>query len=76
MFKYQNQNGKKKWEKTFSVTKRGNKRLKNRGIFRDFKSGQKKYKSGKGFQIGAKRFQIGSEITNRGKKDFKSGHGL
>ena len=38
--------------------------------------GKKKYKSGKGFQIGAKRFQIGSEITNRGKKDFKSGHGL
>ena len=67
---------KKKWEKTFSVTKRGNKRIKNRGIFRDFKLGQKKYKSGKGFQIGAKRFQIGSKITNRGKKDFKSGHGL
>ena len=66
----------KKWEKTFWVTKRGNKRIKNRGIFMDFKLGQKNYKSGKGFQIGAKRFQIGSKITNRGKKDFKSGHGL
>ena len=29
-----------------------------------------------GFQIGAKRFQIGAEITNQGKRDFKSGQGL
>ena len=36
-----------------------------RGSFRDFKSGQI-------LQIGAKRFQIGTEITNRGKRDFKS----
>ena len=28
------------------------------------------------FQIGANRFQFGTEITNRGKRDFKSGQGL
>ena len=31
---------------------------------------------GQGFEIGAKRFQIGAEITNGGKRDFKSGQGL
>ena len=41
----------------------------NRGSFRNFKLGQKNYKLGQGFKIGA-------EITNRGKRDFKSGHRL
>ena len=50
----------------FKIGARG---ITNRGSFRDFKSRQKDYKSGEGFQIGA-------EITNRGKRDFKSGHGL
>ena len=75
-------------EKIFWVTKRGSKwitnygRFKelqtgtrgitNRGSFSDFKSGQKDYKSGQGFQIGPKRFQIMAEITNRGKRDIKS----
>ena len=31
---------------------------------------------GQGFEIGAKRFQIGAEITNGGKRDFKSGQRL
>ena len=38
--------------------------------FRDYKSRQE------GFQIGAKRLQIGTGISNRGKRDFKSGQGL
>ena len=29
-----------------------------------------------GFLIRSKRFQIGAEITNLGKRDFKSGQGL
>ena len=40
------------------------------------KSGQKDYKLGQGFQIGAKRFQIGAEITNWGKRDYKPGEGF
>ena len=63
----------KKWEKMFWITKRGYKRIANRGrfwglqigargvtnwgIFRDFKSRQKDYKSGQ-------RLQIGAGITN------------
>ena len=42
----------------------------------DFKSGQKDYKSGQGFQIGAKRFQIRAQISNQGETDFKSGRRL
>ena len=42
----------------------------------DFRSGQKEYKSGLGFQIGEKRFQGRAEITNRSNRDFKSGQGL
>ena len=51
----------KKWEKIFWVIRglqteaRG---ITNRDSFRDFKSGQKDYKSGQGFQIGP-------EIANR-----------
>ena len=41
----------------------------NRGSFRDFKSGQKDYRSGQGFQIRP-------EITNRGKRYFQSEQGL
>ena len=37
----------------------------------DFKSGQKDYKSGQGFQIRAKKSQIGVEVTNQ-SRDFKS----
>ena len=48
----------------------------NRGSFRDFKSGQKDYKSGQGFEIRAKRFQIGAEITIRSKKNYKLGQGF
>ena len=80
-----------KVEKIFLVTKRGNKGITNRarfqqlqirarrstnmGNFRNFKSGQKDYKSGQGFKIPAKRFQIGADITNWGR-DYKSGQGL
>ena len=39
--------------------------IKNRGSFTDFKLGKKDYKLRQGFQFGA-------EITNRGKRDFKS----
>ena len=62
----------KKWENKFWLTKRENKGIANRGRFlglqirarwitnrgnfRDFKSGQKDYKLGQGFQIGANRF--------------------
>ena len=42
----------------------------------NFKLWQKDYKLEQGFQIGAKRFQVGAEITNRGKRDLKSGQGL
>ena len=42
----------------------GARRITNRGSLRNFKSGQKDYKSEQGFRIGAKRFQIGTEITN------------
>ena len=82
----------KKQEKIFWVTKRDNKRITNqdrlqglqigaRGItnrdrFRNFKSGQKDYKSVQRFQIRVKRFQIGTKITNWGKRNFKSGQGL
>ena len=38
--------------------------------------GQKHYKLGQVFQIGANRFQVRVEITNRGKRDFKSGQGF
>ena len=73
LFKYQNQNEKKKWEKTFWVTKRGNKRIKNRGIFRDFKLGQEKYKSGQRDFRSGQRLQIeAKKILNRGT-DYKSG---
>ena len=74
------------------ITKRGNKGIinwgrfqelqieargiTNRGSLRDFKSGQKDYKLGQGFQIGAKKFQIGAEITNRDKRDYKSRQGF
>ena len=60
------------------ITRRGNKRITNRGSFeglqigaraitnrdslRDFKSGQKDYKSKQGFQIGAKRFKSGKGL--------------
>ena len=80
-----------KMGKIFLVTKRGNKGITNwgrfqglqirargitnRGSLRNCKLGQKDYKSGNGFQIGAKRFQIEAEITNRGKKDIKLGAG-
>ena len=77
MFKFQHQGGKKpKSEKNSGLQNRairglqiGARGIINRGSFRDFKSGQKDYKSGQGFQIGG-------EITNRGKKDFNSGQGL
>ena len=49
------------------ISNRG-KKITNWG--RDFKLGAKR------FQIGAKRFQIGAEITYRGKRDYKPGHGL
>ena len=42
----------------------------------DFKSEQKDYKLGKGFQIGTKRFQIGAREIKDWARDFKSGQGL
>ena len=51
-----------KWEKFFWVTKRGNKRITNRGK-RDYKQGQFKV-----FQIGTKRLQTGAGISNRDKE--------
>ena len=65
-----------KWDNK-GITNRGRfqglqfvaKEIKNRGSLRDFQQGEKDYKSGQGFKIGA------SEITNRGR-DFKSGQGL
>ena len=56
-------------------TNRG-KRVTYIGSLRDFKLGQKKYKSGKVFQNGPKRFQIGAEITNQGKRNYKPGQGF
>ena len=50
--------------------------IKNRGSLKNFKLGQKQYKSVQGFQIRAKRFQIGAEITNQEKRDYKLGQGL
>ena len=55
------------------ITKRGNKGIANRGSLKDFKSVQKDWKLEQVFQIGAKRFQIGTEITNRGSRDYKPG---
>ena len=52
------------------------KRVTNIGSLRDFKLGQKKYKSGKVFQTGPKRFQIGAEITNQGNRNYKPGQGF
>ena len=43
----------------------------NTGNFRDFKSGQKDYKVGQGFQIGAEITQC-SKIIRRDKLIFKS----
>ena len=71
---------KRKSGKTFSELQNGTMRrlqirargITNRGSFRDFKSGQRDYKSRQGFQIGAKRFQIRARgISNRGR-DYKS----
>ena len=50
--------------------------ISNTGSLRDFKSGQKGYKTEQGFQIAARRFQIGAEITYRGKRDYKLGQGF
>ena len=74
------------------ITKRDNKRITNRrklyglqigaraitnrGSLRGFKSVQKDYKFGQGFQIEAKRFEIGADITNQSKRDYKPGQGL
>ena len=71
----------KTWEKTVSVTKRGNRgkfyglqteasEITIRGSFRNLNSGQKDYKSGQGLQIGEKRLQI------RPKGIFIMGQGL
>ena len=56
----------------------GAREITNTGSFRDFKSGQRDYKSVRDFKLeqrdfksGQERFQIGSRITNRGK-DYKS----
>ena len=66
----------KNGRKSSWVTKRGNKWLQigvggiaNRGSFRDLISWQKGCKLEQGFQIEAK-------ISNQGKRDFKSRHGL
>ena len=48
----------------------------NRVNLGDFKSKQKRYKSAQGFQIGAKKVQIRAEITNPGRRDYKSGQAL
>ena len=42
----------------------------NRGRFRDYKTGQKDYKSGQGLQNEAKRLQIGVGIANRCRTYF------
>ena len=42
----------------------GAERIKNRGRFKDYKTGQKDYKSGQRLQNGAKRLQSGAGITN------------
>ena len=47
----------------------GAKGITNRGSFRDFKLGQKDYKSGQGFQVGARG------ILKWGR-DYKSGHNI
>ena len=47
----------------------GARRIANRVSLRDFKLGQKDYKSGQGLQIGARK------VINR-SRDFKSGQGL
>ena len=66
----------KKWEKFSGLQNGAIRGLQIGKGFRDYKSGQKKYKLGQGFQIEAKRFEIGAEIANRGNKDFKLGQGL
>ena len=65
----------RKLRQILESTNRG-KRVTNIGSLRDFKLGQKKYKSGKVFQTGPKRFQIGAEITNQGKRNYKPGQGF
>ena len=71
MFKFQYHNG-KRTKKLFWVTKRVNKGIKkraieitNKGTFRDFKLGQKDFKSGQRLQIGARG------ISNQGR-NYKS----
>ena len=69
----------KKWEKNFWVTYRTTRGLQIRAGFRDYKSVQEILKIGgsfRNFKSGAKRLQIEAEITNRCKKDFKSGRGI
>ena len=62
----------KKWGKNGAIRglQVGARGITNRGSFRDFKLGQKDYKSGR------QGFQIREEITKRDKRDFKSGEGL
>ena len=64
MFNFHYQNG-KKWEKFSGLQNGAIRGLQIGKGFRDYKSGQKKYKLGQGFQIEAKRFEIGAEIINR-----------
>ena len=69
---------KPKWKKTtncekdFLITKRGNKRITNRGSFRDFKLEQKDCKSGKRDFESWQRLPIGvTGISNQGR-DYKA----
>ena len=70
MFKFQNQNGKKK-EKNFWVTKRGNKGLQIGAGFKNYRSGQQRLQIGAALRIlnwGKKITNRGKEISNRGKE--------
>ena len=65
----------------FLKTKRGYKRITNRGRFQGLQIRARKitnysfkdFKSGQGFQIKSKRFQIEAEITNMGQRGFLFG---
>ena len=90
-FQYQNgENPQRIWNKFSGLQNGAIKELQIGAGFRNYKSRQeelqigqlfnfrvraKKYNLGQGFQIRAKRFQIKAEITNRGKRNFKSGQG-
>ena len=62
----------KKLEKNVWVAKQGNKKITNRGRFEELEIGARKITNRGSFSD----FKLRQKLSNRGKRDFKSGQGL